>query len=89
MEKVDLEYMHRYGTLLTPIVEVAALLGVNELQLQEEMDNRNSPIRKAYMKGLAETGEELRSQMIEAVHAGSPSATEQAVTALHHCYKDL
>jgi hypothetical protein len=89
MEKVDLEYMHRYGTLLTPIVEVAALLGVNELQLQEEMDNRNSPIRKAYMKGLAETGEELRSQMIEAVHAGSPSATEQALTALHHCYKDL
>jgi hypothetical protein len=89
MEEVDLEYMHRYGTLLTPIVEVAALLGVDELQLQEEMDNRNSPIRKAYMKGLAETGEELRSQMIEAVHAGSPSATEQALTALHHCYKDL
>ena len=89
MEEVNIEYMHKYGTLLTPIVEVAALLGVDELQLQEEMDNRNSPIRKAYMKGLAETGEELRSQMIEAVHAGSPSATEQALTALHHCYKDL
>ena len=89
MEEVDLEYMHKYGTLLTPIVEVAALLGVDELQLLEEMENHNSPIRKAYMKGLAETGEELRSQMIEAVHAGSPSATEQALTALHHCYKDL
>lgn len=89
MEEVDIERMHKYGRLLTPIVEIAALLGVNELQLQEEIDNRNSPIRKAYMKGLAETGEELRSQMIEAVHAGSPSATEQALTALHHCYKDL
>lgn len=89
MEEVDLEYMHRYGTLLTPIVEVAALLGVNELQLLEEIENHNSPIRKAYMRGLAETGEELRSQMIEAVHAGSPSATEQALTALYHCYKDL
>ena len=89
MEEVDIERMHKYGRLLTPIVEIAALLGVNELQLQEEMDNRNSPIRKAYMKGLAETGEELRTQMIEAVHAGSPSATEQALTSLLHCYKDL
>ena len=79
MEEVDIERMHKYGRLLTPIVEIAALLGVNELQLQEEIDNRNSPIRKAYMKGL----------MIEAVHAGSPSATEQALTSLLHCYKDL
>ncbi len=88
MEEVDIERMHKYGKLLTPIVEVAALLGVNELFLQEEVDNRNSPLRKAYMKGLAETGEELRTQMIEAVHAGSPSATEQALIALHNCYKD-
>ena len=88
MEEVDIETMYHYGRLLTPIVEGAALLGVNELFLQEEVDNRNSPIRKAYMKGMAETGEELRTQMIEAVHAGSPSATEQALIALHNCYKD-
>lgn len=83
--KCDLVKIQQLGALLTPQAEMAALLDIDELLLQEEMCNRLSPIRKAYMRGLADTAKGLRQQMLDAAFAGSPSAIEQAITALQNC----
>lgn len=81
------EKLYKYGKQLTPVVEIAALVDMDEQTLESALENRLSPLRKAYMRGLAETGEELRTQMIEAVHAGSPSAIEQALYSLRQCQR--
>lgn len=85
MMNIELDIVCKLAKALTPPVEMAALLGVDELLLQEELQNRDSNIRKVYLKGLAETAQELRRQMIDAARAGSPSAVEQAVAALNEC----
>ena len=73
------------GENLTPVAELPYLLNVDEFILMEELNNRQSPIRRAYMEGVAATAGKLRSQMLEAAQAGSPSAIEQAVQSLRFC----
>lgn len=85
MEINDYKNVEELGQLLTPPNEMASILGVDELIIQEELSNRHSPVRAAYMRGLSATAKELRSQMLEAAKAGSPSAIEQSITALQNC----
>ena len=59
---------------LTPVTDIAALIGVGEDILRAELSVSNSPVRLAYLRARAQTALELRKQEIELAKAGSPMA---------------
>lgn len=65
---------------LTPVSDIAALLDIDEVELREELNNKYSPIRKAYIKGKATTSLALRKQEIELAKVGSPLAVQLTST---------
>ena len=60
-------------TLMTPSM-VSFRLGIDEVQLHDDINTLGHPARRAYYMGLDETDKELRQQQLDLMRAGSPSA---------------
>ena len=75
----DQEMLDRIAELaaaLTPISEMAALLDLNEEMLRLAINDKSSPVRRAYLRAKAETALKLRKQEIEFAEVGSPLAVQ-------------
>ncbi|MBQ0072873.1 MAG: hypothetical protein KBT34_01620 [Prevotella sp.] len=83
--KFNLNDMEEYGKNLTPPCEIAALMDVPESELKAELENEFSPVRKAYMRGVAATAGELRKQNIASAIAGSPASIATAMQDIMRC----
>ena len=62
--------------LLTPIPDIALLLGVEERTLRDEIDDISSPVSLAYREAKARVALEMRTREIELAEAGSPTASQ-------------
>lgn len=62
--------------LLTPIPDIALLLGVEERTLRDEIDDISSPVSLAYREAKARVALEMRKREIELAEAGSPTAAQ-------------
>lgn len=69
---------------LTPIPDMAILLGMTESQLRGAIDNPDNEISSVFRHTLAEVSLRIRKRDIELAEAGSPTAAE-AVS--HHLSK--
>lgn len=78
----QLDLISRYGENLTPPEQVAVLMGVDELEFIDEVTNISSPVRRAYVIGMAKTADALRRQNLEAAMAGSPAAIAESLQQL-------
>ena len=58
---------------MTPSM-VSFRLGIDEVQLLDDIHTVGHPARRAYYTGLEQTDGELRQQLIDLMRAGSPSA---------------
>ncbi len=61
---------------LTPPTEIAAILDLDIDQLNQELGDKHSPVRRAYLKAKAETAHMLRRQELEFARVGSPLAVQ-------------
>lgn len=61
---------------LTPITEIAALIGYDEDKLRLALTDKRSPLRKVYLKAKAETAHRLRRRELELADVGSPLAVQ-------------
>lgn len=52
--------------------EIAALMGWDEMEFQDDVNTIGNPARAAYSKGMASTVRSLRAGIIDAANAGSP-----------------
>lgn len=74
--------------LLTPIPDMALLLGVHERTLRDELDDLSSPVSLAYRQAKAEIALKLRQRDIELAEAGSTTAAENVVTYFHDMLRE-
>ena len=74
---------------LTPPQEISALLDIDETELRNALNTIGSPVRKAFMKGYAETALKLRKQTLELVDTGSPAADEACRGYLKRMIRDI
>lgn len=77
MIDTDIERLKELASDLLPLDLIAILLDVDEIDLREAVDNRQSPASIAYYTGKAETIAEIRRQEVKLAKAGSPFAIEQ------------
>lgn len=70
---------------LTPISEIATLVDVDEDKLRRAIVDKNSPLRKVYLKAKAETAHRLRVRELELADVGSPLA----VQLTHNYLRDM
>ena len=70
---------------LTPITEIAALIGCDEDRLRLALTDKQSPLRQVYMKAKAETAHRLRKRELELADVGSPLAVQLA----HNYLRDM
>lgn len=71
-----LQEIRNYVALLTPIPDMALLMGVPERELRDEIDDLESPVSLAYREAKAQVSLKIRSRDIELAEAGSPTAAE-------------
>lgn len=60
---------------LTPLGDMAVLLGVSRVELVMELNDMDSPISQVYHLEKAKVSLEIREQNIELARAGSPTST--------------
>lgn len=73
---------------LTPVSEIAALLGIDEDALRSELCDTSSEVRRAYLKAKAGTAHMLRRQEIELAKVGSPLAVQLTSTYIRDMTAD-
>ena len=79
------EYIMDLAGDLTPITEIAALIGYDEDKLRLALTDKRSPLRKVYLKAKAETAHRLRRRELELADVGSPLA----VQLTHNYLRDM
>lgn len=84
-KELDLTRVQQLGEELTPPLEMAHLMEVAEEELEAELENTCSPVRHAYMLGVATTANELRKQNIRSAMAGSPASIMATLEQLKNC----
>ena len=89
MQEIDYELFKRLVRALTPIADIAVLMGVDEAILRDNIEDLNTPVSKAFRRIRAETALEIRERNIEDMEAGSPSATEKVSEYLKQAFLDL
>lgn len=72
---------------LTPISDMAVLLGISVGQLRELLDE-GMPLGLEYRRTVAEIARSVRRNDIEMAQAGSPTASEHVVAYLERLYSD-
>lgn len=75
-DQATLDAVAELAAALTPISEMAALLGIDENALRLAVNDKSSPLRAAYLKAKAQTALSLRQQEIELAQVGSPLAVQ-------------
>ena len=85
--EIDYELFKRLVRALTPIADIAVLMG--EAILRDNIEDLNTPVSKAFRRIRAETALEIRERNIEYMEAGSPSATEKVSEYLKQAFLDL
>lgn len=74
--------------LATPS-QVSFLLGINEVQLHDDINTLGHPARRAYYIGLEETDRKLREQQLDLMRAGSPSAIADCQQRIERILNDI
>ena len=74
---------------LTPPVEIAALLDIDEKVLLDDINTIGHPVRMAYIKGYSETAVRMRKQNIELSDAGSPAADDACRGYMRRMTRDI
>ena len=80
------------GKTLTPVGEVPIMMDMSpdeSMALTMELQEPRSPYRKAYLKGLAETANELRINNIALAKVGSPGAFQSIMSSLSQIIANL
>ena len=85
----SLKKIRDLASKLTPITEISALLGQNEILLRDAVNTPGSPVREAYFQGFSEVALKIRERNLELAEAGSPSADEALRSYLKRMMNDL
>lgn len=62
---------------LTPVPDMALLIGISERELRDHLDDLRSPVATAYRSAKARVALKLRLRDIELAEAGSPTAAAE------------
>lgn len=73
---------------MTPSM-VSIHLGIDEVQLIDDIHSIGNPARAAYYRGLLKTDNELRQQLIDLMRAGSPSAIADCQTRIERMLNEI
>lgn len=73
---------------MTPSM-VSFRLGIDEVQLHDDIQTVGHPARRAYYLGLEETDRELRQQLLDLMRAGSPAALADCQRRMERCLNEL
>ena len=73
---------------MTPSM-VSFRLGIDEMQLLDDIHTVGHPARRAYYNGLEQTDRELRQSLIELMRAGSPSAIADCQQRIERCLAEI
>lgn len=90
--KLLLQAVYDLGKAMTPVEEVPILmdLPIDEASaLQLELQEPRSSYRKRYLRGLAETANELRMSNIALAKVGSPGAYQSVMSQLSQIIANL
>lgn len=90
--KLLLQTVYDLGRSMTPIEEVPILMDLpidESSALQLELQEPRSPYRKQYLRGLAETANELRTSNIALAKVGSPGAYQSVMSQLSQIIANL
>ncbi len=68
---------------------VSFRLGIDEVLLHDDINTLGHPARRAYYMGLEETDAELRQQLLDLMHAGSPSAIADCQQRIERCLAEI
>lgn len=77
--------VYRLTRLMTPIADMATLIGVPEMDLRMLLESPETEEYKLYRKARAEVGVMIRQKNIELAEAGSPTASD----AVEYYYKTM
>lgn len=77
-----LKEAERLGGLALPLEMVASLLGINMYELKDAFEDYCNPLRKAYIKGLADATVKIREEVMNLAEAGSPNSIQTAAAWL-------
>lgn len=84
--------VHDLGKNMTPVEDVPILMDIpsdDAMALTMELQEPRSPYRKAYLKGLAETANELRVSNIALAKVGSPGAYQSIMSTFKQIVANL
>jgi hypothetical protein len=69
--------------------QVSFRLDINEVQLLDDINTIGNPARCAYYKGLEETDCEVRTQLLDLMRVGSPSAIADCQQRIERCLSEI
>lgn len=72
----QLQQVSELAGFLTPIGDIAVMMGMDVDVLRMDIRNRANPVSLAYHKAKAETALKLRKQELELANVGSPLAVQ-------------
>lgn len=90
--EVYLQAVYDLARTMTPVEEVPILMGLppdDAVAMQMELREPRSPYRQRYLKGLAETANELRINNIALAKVGSPGAYQSVMSHLSQIMANL
>jgi hypothetical protein len=64
-------------------------LGIDEVQLIDDINTLGHPARRAYYTGLEQTDRELRQQLLDLMRAGSPAALSDCQQRIDRCLSEI
>ena len=73
---------------MTPSM-VSIRLGIDEVQLLDDIHTIGNPARRAYYTGLEATDRELRQQQLDLMRAGSPAAIADCQQRIERCLNEI
>lgn len=88
IDELVISKLKKLTQCLTPVRDIALLIGIPEGELRRELANPNSEIYKAYYTTKAEVALEIRRRDIQLAEDGSPSAAEKVTTYLRNMSND-
>jgi hypothetical protein len=87
-----LQAVYDLARTMTPVEQVPILMDLDpeeSMLLQLELQEPCSPYRRRYLKGLAETANELRTSNIALANVGSPGAYQSVMSQLSQIVANL
>ena len=69
--------------------QVSFRLDIAEVQLLDDINTIGNPARRAYYRGLEETDCEVRTQLLDLMRVGSPSAIADCQQRIERCLSEI